>query len=234
MASGKKNYFRHSMFARNDDFVMGIMDKFGLDGYYYWFALIEMCAEQCADEMKIVCRFHESSLYAGLRCNSRRLRPVLDYMQTSTRLLYNYSDKFYEIEIANLSKYMGFYENKKESNSSKERKGNEIKIKERKEKLSSSFSPSLSKPVEGCVEDIPDAFRQEFGEKLLRSNWEKNHEYYFQNKIKKDYFDFQHESLTRTRDKFGDEKKDYDEVMNYFKEIEEENERYRANLKAEK
>ena len=110
------------MFARNDDFIEGLIDKFGLAGYYYWFALIEICAEQSSDEMREYCKFHESRLYRELKCNSRRLRPVLDYMQTSRKLVYNHTDKYYEIAIVKLPDFMGKYSDKKEPNTSKKRK----------------------------------------------------------------------------------------------------------------
>jgi hypothetical protein len=234
MASGKKNYFRHSFSARNNVKIQSLIDKFGLAGYFYWFSLIELCAELSVDGIKTEYIYHQRTLIKELRLNKNRLSLVLTYMQSISLLSLTYNENKYALKIPNLSKYMGYYENKNEKKGPKESKGNEIKEKESKEASSFSFPPPGREPVEGCVEDVPDAFRQEFGKKLLELNWEKNHRYYFQNKIKKDYFEFQHESLSRTRDKFGDEKKDQDDVVNFLKEIEEENERYRANIKAKK
>lgn len=147
MASGKKNYFRHSFFARNDDLVMGLIDKFGYKGYFFWFALLEICGEQAADDYPEFFKFHESRLYRELRCNKRSLKPVLEYLatshqlvpnqsDTSPRLVYNHSDKFYEIRIPNFAKYLGKYQSKLPPNTLKKRKEKESKEKKSKEKES--------------------------------------------------------------------------------------------------
>lgn len=153
MASGKKNYFRHSFLARNDDFIEGMIDKFGLAGYYYWFALVEICAEQCADEMQKYCKFHESRLFRELKCNSRRLQPVLDYMQTSRKLVYNKTEKYYEIEILNLPKYMGKYQIKKEPKPSNKSKEKESK---RNKNINTKITP----------DDVVQIYNNALGEKL--------------------------------------------------------------------
>lgn len=52
MASGKKNYFRHSMNARNDHKLRAFMDSFGRnwrDGYFYFFTLLELCGPDAQD-----------------------------------------------------------------------------------------------------------------------------------------------------------------------------------------
>lgn len=134
MASGKKNYFRHSFFARNDEIILELMDRFSFKGYFFWFALLEICGEQSADGYKEVYKFHQSRLYRELRCNKRSLEPVLDFLQTSTRLVWNKSDNYYKISIPNFPKYLGKYTNKSNPNGSNKIKEKEIKEKERKGK----------------------------------------------------------------------------------------------------
>lgn len=132
MASGKKNYFRHSVFARNDEFILEAIDKFGYKAYFYWFALLEICAEQAADEYPESFKFHQSRLYRELRCNKRSLKPVLDYFQTSMKLVYNKSENYYEIQIPNLAKYCGSYKKTETERVPNKKKEKEIKVKETK------------------------------------------------------------------------------------------------------
>lgn len=127
MASGKKNYFRHSFFARNDEVILELIDRFSYKGYFFWFALLEICGEQASDEYPEFFKFHQSRLYRELRCNKRSLEPVLDFLQTSNKLVWNKNENFYEIRLANFSKYLGKYTNKKEANLTKKRKEKERK-----------------------------------------------------------------------------------------------------------
>lgn len=52
MASGKKNYFRHSMNARNDHKLRSFMELFGRnwrEGYFYFFTLLELCGNEAQE-----------------------------------------------------------------------------------------------------------------------------------------------------------------------------------------
>jgi hypothetical protein len=113
----------------------------------------------------------------------------------------------------------------------KEKKVNEIKINKKKQDSSffSSLPPSLNER-----NAIPDEFKKEFGKKLLESNWSNNHDYFYTNNVKKDYFQFQRECLERTRNKFGDELQDQKEVINYFRQLEEDNEKFRRDIESKK
>lgn len=130
MASGKKNYFRHSFFARNDEFICEMIDKFGLQSYYYYFALIEMCGEQSAEELKKSYKFHQRTLVHSLRLNTRKLNLFLTYLQDKCKISYTYTQNQYEIIFHNLPKYLGKYSTKNESNLVNKRKENKIKEKE--------------------------------------------------------------------------------------------------------
>ncbi len=122
MASGRKNYFRHSFFARNDEVILELIDQFSYKGYFFWFALLEICGEQASDEYPEKFKFHQSRLYRELRCNKRSLEPVLDFLQGCNRLVWNKTEKYYEIDIANFPKYLGKYTSKTEPNSRNKRK----------------------------------------------------------------------------------------------------------------
>jgi len=227
MASGKKNYFRHSFFARNDDFINDLISKFSHHGYMMWFCLLEICGEMAVDEYPESFTLTEHRLMKELRCNRLKLNLFLAYVQDKSKISYTYVEDKVSLRIANLPKYLGKYE----TNWTKERKVNKIKEKESKGNTSASFSspPSLNER-----DAIPIEFKKEFGKKLLESNWGKNHDYFYANNVKKDYFEFQRESLARSRDKFGDEMQDQKDVVNFLKKQEERHEQIRRNIKAQK
>lgn len=131
MASGKKNYFRHSINARNDEVLIDAMNKFGPKAYFFWFALLEICAEQWCQDSKVVFIFHESRLYQELKCNRRTLKPLLNYFQSSSKLVWNQSGTSLKVEIPKLLEYIGSYgKNSPNKRKEKERKEKETKVNE--------------------------------------------------------------------------------------------------------
>ena len=122
MASGKKNYFRHSFYAHNDEFICEMIDKFGLQSYYYWFVLIELCGEQSSSELQETYKFHKRTLCHSLRINTRKLNIYLRYLQDMCKISVTIIENQYEIIFPNLSKYLGKYTTKIEPKSTKKRK----------------------------------------------------------------------------------------------------------------
>jgi len=130
MASGRKDYFRHYYGARKDQKIRYLMDKFGKEAYFFYFTIIELCAEQASHELKKSYEFHASILRQELGLSQRRLNLVLNEMQSRLLLDYTLIENTYKINLPNLAKYMGKYTNKNESNSPNKRK--EKKRKENK------------------------------------------------------------------------------------------------------
>lgn len=134
MASGKKNYFRHSFFARNDDFIILLIDEMGYQGYFLWFALLEICGEIAADNYPESFKIHNSRLLRSLRCRQEKLDSFLTLARQESRLSWTRVENNHFIQIHNFPKYLGKYENLKDPNSPNKRKEKERKEKERKEK----------------------------------------------------------------------------------------------------
>lgn len=134
MASGKRNYFRHSFNARNDDFIIGLINTFKEKGYFMWFALIEVCAELVSDGQHLPVRLNQSRLYRELRCTEGTLKAFLTYLEARSKVRSTYLEGTYEIEVINLPKYMGKYS----EISPNKIKGNKRKGKETKENKSST------------------------------------------------------------------------------------------------
>ena len=127
MASGKKNYFRHSFFARNDDFVILLIDELGYQGYFLWFALLEVCGEIAADSYPETFKIHNSRLLRSLRCRQEKLDSFLTLAKLESRLSWTRVENNHFIQIHNFRKYLGKYENLDDSNCSNKRKENKIK-----------------------------------------------------------------------------------------------------------
>jgi len=172
MASGKKNYFRHSIFARNDEFIMCMIEKFGLQSYYYYFALLEMCGEKSSDEIPKSFKFHRSTLVKGLRCSTRKLNLFLTYLQGSSKVLHTYSGGIYEIIIPNFSKYMGYYKNKTPLNKEKKRKV----LNKEKEKDVRPVRPNFD--FEIPYSNYPRKVGKSRGVKKLQSSIKQEEDYY--------------------------------------------------------
>jgi hypothetical protein len=129
MASGKKNYFRHSFNARNDEFVIGLINEFKEKGYYMWFALTEVCAEMVNDGHSQPLKINQSRLYRELRCNQRTLNLFLTYCEGRSKVHSRYIEPTYDLEIPSLLKYVGKYlENAPNKTKLKEIKEKEIKV----------------------------------------------------------------------------------------------------------
>ena len=152
MASGNKNYFRHSFNARNDEFIVGLMNEFKEKGYYMWFALCEMSGEMIADGHAWPLKFNQSRLYKELKCNHSTLTLFLTYCGSRSKVHSTYSDSTFNLEIPNLSKYIGKYSkispNKRKEKEIKEKEiiiiSNEKNLPEKDSQLSLKKSSPLS------------------------------------------------------------------------------------------
>ena len=142
MASGKKNYFRHSFHARNDDKIASLINKHGKEAYFHFFALIEICAELASDKFPEDCwfHFHPRTLADALLVKKWTLTSHLLAIHqsglcgVSVEPQSAISDRSVELQrvsvhLPNLSKFMGRYETNA-PNKRKEKEIKENKIKE--------------------------------------------------------------------------------------------------------
>jgi len=134
MASGRKNYFRHSFFARNDMKLRLFRDSIGIGFYFYFFSLLELCGESSCDELQDNYEFHDSIIRNLWGVNLKKSERVACVMHAVGLLFFEKRQKSFYFEIPNLSKYLGKYTNKIETNTSNKRKEKKIKENKRKEK----------------------------------------------------------------------------------------------------
>ena len=132
MASGRKNYFRHSFFARNDIKMRHLRDQLGVGFYFYFFSLLEQCGEASCESLKENYEFHDSIIRDLWGVNLKKCVHVASVMSAVGLLLFEKREKTFYFEIPNFAKYLGKYESKLQTNTSnkrkeKKRKENEIK-----------------------------------------------------------------------------------------------------------
>jgi hypothetical protein len=133
MASGKKNYFRHSVNARNDEKIVTLIANHGKEAYFHYMALVEMCAQKAINEdMKgdETFIFHRRTVCSELMVTPRRLGGHLLAIQSSHLGDLVATLEKVSVRFPNLVKYLGRYESKITSNSPNKRKEKEIKEKE--------------------------------------------------------------------------------------------------------
>jgi hypothetical protein len=107
MASGKKNYFRHSTSAFEDPKIQGLVNLYGLKGYAYYFILLELCARQCENEFKEEIVVHTRTALSQLRKTPSGLSELLSAMTRLGLLQYSMEENFLKIKVPKLAKYMG-------------------------------------------------------------------------------------------------------------------------------
>lgn len=166
MASGKKNYFRHSFFARNDMKLLQLKDEIGIGYYFYYFSLLELCGEQAADEFRDEFEFHDSLIRSLWRINLKKSERIANKMHSVCLLEFEKREKSFYFKIPNLSKYLGKYTIKNDSNSSNKKKRKENKIKENKIKETNADKPKDSASLLSFDEFIRETFNTMLGDKF--------------------------------------------------------------------
>ena len=144
MASGRKNYFRHSFFARNDPKLLDFRDEVGIGFYFYYFSLLELCGEQSSENLKDFYEFHHSTIRRLWGTSMAKSEKVADKMRRVGLLEFQKREKTFIFTIPNFAKFMGKYTNKMQPNVPNKRKEKEIKEKKRKEKESKENEPNPS------------------------------------------------------------------------------------------
>ena len=134
MASGKKNYFRHSFNAFEDEKIQKAIDLLGYQGYAYYFILLELLGKQCENEVKNPITIHIQTLRNVWRKHTKSCIKVVEKLQQSGLFYATFNESLVEFDIPNLAKYLGKYTNKNPPNGSNKIKENKIKRKRNKNK----------------------------------------------------------------------------------------------------
>lgn len=151
MASGKKNYFRHSFQAGNDPKIIEAIDRYGKETYFHYFRLLELCGEQAEYEVPTLFVFHPRTLCENLLVKRNKLGTHLVRLQNVALINVELSDNRVELQIPNFAKYLGRYSTKKQPNTPNKIKENKIKLnkikgKEIKEKA--TYPPKVQEVID--------------------------------------------------------------------------------------
>jgi hypothetical protein len=164
MASGKKNYFRHSTSAFEDDKIQKCIQLLGYEGYAYYFILIELLAKQCENSFKNPITLHQQSLRIVWRKQEQSCKKVVKKLEESGLFVATFRESFIDFYIPNLQKYMGLYSNKIAPNTPNKRKEKERKEKESKEKSLDDDSAGRDIVLSGPK---PDEFLKIWNDELV-------------------------------------------------------------------
>jgi hypothetical protein len=146
MASGKKNYFRHSSSAFEDSKIQKAIELLGYEGYAYYFILVELLTKQCETDFRNPIKIHQQTLRIVWRKSQQSCHKVVTKLQESGLFVATFNESFYEFNIPSLSKYLGKYESKFQPNVSNKRKEKERKEKEIKDINSTEKKETLEAP----------------------------------------------------------------------------------------
>lgn len=130
MASGKKNYFRHHVGARNDASMLRLIESAGKEAYFHFFALVELCAEQALEEFPEDATFHFHPRHIASELHVKRwlLGSHLHALHVSGMCSVVVGEEQISVSMPNLAKFVGKYS----PNSPNKRKEKERKEKESK------------------------------------------------------------------------------------------------------
>jgi uncharacterized phage protein (TIGR02220 family) len=137
MSSGKKNYFRHSMNARNDHKLKTFMSLFGRnwrEGYFYFFSLLELCGNEAQDG-KEEHTFHINTLRELWGTSTKGAHDVCNKCASCALVVCNIGTNHVTFSLPNLLNYVGKYD----------RNAPNKEIKEIKEKKSEQRIPLAQK-----------------------------------------------------------------------------------------
>lgn len=156
MANGKKNYFRHSFFARNDIKLLQLRDAVGVGFYFYYFSLLELCGEESCDELKEIYVFHPSTIRSLWGVNLKKSERIAYQMNAVGLLEFKKVEKNFQFRIPKFAKYLGKYETKLQSNTSNKRKEKEIKEKEKENEFKKDRARPDGAGAHVCEKTVKD------------------------------------------------------------------------------
>lgn len=157
MASGKKNYFRHSFFAHNDTKLLLLRDAIGVGFYFYYFSLLEQCGEQASEVFTDEFEFHDSRIRSLWCVNLKKSERIANEMHVVGLLEFEKREKTFWFRIPKFAKYLGKYQTKITPNTPNKRKEKEIK--RNKIKIN-------KKTCDFEIEKIYDAYPKKAGKKI--------------------------------------------------------------------
>ena len=92
-------WFKHFSDSLDDSFIQDLMDEHSHLGYAVWFGLLEIIAAENGSKLTGKVQLKPSFLRRKLRTSQAKLREVLEYCQSNGRLLADFSQERWELEV---------------------------------------------------------------------------------------------------------------------------------------
>lgn len=96
------DYFKHYTSASDGNTLNQIEDKFGHNGYAYWFKLLELCALNWDGKSEPIFNFYETIVRKKLKISSTKLKLFLHFCSEVSALSFQVSGKTIQITHPNL------------------------------------------------------------------------------------------------------------------------------------
>jgi hypothetical protein len=139
-------WFKHHTDSLDDPFIQELMDEYSHLGYAIWFGLIEIICKETGKDLTKEFECSPKYLRRKLRTSLVKLRQVLEYCQTSGRLLVDFSGEKWKFQIPKIAEIKDNYTKDLQVTSKKLSldKEEEIRIKRKKKKKNNKDKPFLS------------------------------------------------------------------------------------------
>lgn len=96
-------WFKHMSDMRNDHFIRSLRYQYGNEGYAVWCLILEMYAENCGHEPGGKVVFDVDVFRKELGISAKKVELFLNFFQTFSKLLFNFSEKKLEIQIPRMA-----------------------------------------------------------------------------------------------------------------------------------
>lgn len=162
-------WFKHVSTAGESRSVDLLVQEFGIQGYAWWFLLLELCAEKYeGGDPKFV--FTQRIVRQKLRTTWTRVQLFLDKSQTLGQLSVNYSQSIVELQIPKLAELKDEYTRKSghapdtvAQEKEEEKEKEEEQEKRKNVRKTKQAAPEVPTPVTEIRDAFLESYRNEFG-----------------------------------------------------------------------
>lgn len=102
-------WFKHYADASDDEFIEGVEDRFGWEGYGRWWKLLETVAKQMDETGKCSVSYSWNKWQTKLKGKRNKLKTYLEHLENEQKIKTKQTGNVLEIEIPNLLKLRDNY-----------------------------------------------------------------------------------------------------------------------------
>lgn len=158
-------WFKHMTCSGDDEKLSAVIDELGMEGYGFYWRLLEIVAEKLDAKGETFCQFSAKKWGNFFQYSPKKFLKFAQNLAEKRLIFIEISEKFIKIDIPNLLKYQDNYQKNKQASNNKASekpinnnsiKDSDVKEVEREEEvISAEPKKSAPAPVEDAVENIP-------------------------------------------------------------------------------